>query len=98
MYTGIYYQFLADQDDIDYLGYTTAKDEEQLSNKLSWVAFQQQFFSSILVSKSGLENASLYSEKNENSKYIKNLSAKFELPYNHNRNEQPTRLGYFWLG
>lgn len=95
MYTGIYYQFLADQDDIDYLGYTTAKDEEQLSNKLSWVAFQQQFFSSILVSKSGLENASLYSEKNENSKYIKNLSAKFELPYNHNRNEQIDFQFYF---
>ena len=95
MYTGIYYQFLADQDDIDYLGYTTAEDEEQLSNKLSWVAFQQQFFSSILVSKSGLENASLFSEKNENSKYIKNLSAKFELPYNHNRNEQIDFQFYF---
>jgi len=95
MYTGIYYQFLADQDDIDYLGYTTAEDEEQLSNKLSWVAFQQQFFSSILVSKSGLENASLYSEKNDNSKYIKNLSAKFELPYNHNRNEQIDFQFYF---
>ena len=95
MYTGIYYQFLADQDDIDYLGYTTAEDEEQLSNKLSWVAFQQQFFSSILVSKNGLENASLYSEKNENSKYIKNLSAKFELPYNHNRNEQLDFQFYF---
>ena len=95
MYTGIYYQFLADQDDIDYLGYTTAEDEEKLSNKLSWVAFQQQFFSSILVSKSGLENASLYSVKNENSKYIKNLSAKFELPYNHNRNEKLDFQFYF---
>ena len=95
MYTGIYYQFLADQDDIDYLGYTTAEDEEKLSNKLSWVAFQQQFFSSILVSKSGLENASLYSVKDENSKYIKNLSAKFELPYNHNRNEQLDFQFYF---
>ena len=95
MYTGIYYQFLADQDDIDYLGYTTAEDEEKLSNKLSWVAFQQQFFSSILVSKSGLENASLYSIKDENSKYIKNLSAKFELPYNHNRNEKLDFQFYF---
>ena len=95
MYTGIYYQFLADQDDIDYLGYTTAEDEEKLSNKLSWVAFQQQFFSSILVSKSGLENASLYSVKDENSKYIKNLSAKFELPYNHNRNEKLDFQFYF---
>ena len=95
MYTGIYYQFLADQDDIDYLGYTTAEDEEILSNKLSWVAFQQQFFSSILVSKSGLENASLYSVKDENSKYIKNLSAKFELPYNHNRNEKLDFQFYF---
>ena len=95
MYTGIYYQFLADKDDIDYLGYTTAEDEEKLSNKLSWVAFQQQFFSSILVSKSGLENASLYSIKDENSKYIKNLSAEFELPFNHNQNEQLDFQFYF---
>ena len=95
MYTGIYYQFFADKDDIDYLGYTTAEDEEKLSNKLSWVAFQQQFFSSILVSKSGLENASLYSSKDENSKYIKNLSAKFELPFNHNQNEQLDFEFYF---
>jgi YidC/Oxa1 family membrane protein insertase len=95
MYTGIYYQFLADKNDIDYLGYTTAEDNEEISNKLSWVAFQQQFFSTIFIAKDGLQNASLSSLKEEGSEYIKDLSAKFELPYNHNTNEKIDFQFYF---
>ena len=95
MYTGIYYQSLADQDDIDYLGFTTAEDKKDLSHKLSWVSYTQQFFSAILVSKSGLENAKLSSLKEENSNYIKNFTATFEVPYNHNRNEQLDFQFYF---
>ena len=55
MYTGIYYQYFADKDDIDYLGYTNSDDIEKISNKLSWIAFQQQFFSSILVAENGIK-------------------------------------------
>ena len=32
MYTGIYYQYFADKDDIDYLGYTTSDDNEKIKN------------------------------------------------------------------
>ena len=94
-YTGIYYQLFADKDDIDYLGYTNVDDTEKISNKLSWVAFQQQFFSSILISKDGLETESLRSLKEENSKYIKDLSAEFRLPFKHESNEKIDFQFYF---
>ena len=95
MYTGIYYQYFADKNDIDYLGYTNSDDEEKISNKLSWVAFQQQFFSSILVAKNGFKNVNLTSLKEENSDYVKNLSAEFEIEYNHDPYEKIAFEFYF---
>ena len=95
MYTGIYYQYFADKDDIDYLGYTNSNDLEKISNKLSWVAFQQQFFSSILVAENGIKNTNLTSIKEENSDYVKNLSAEFEIDYNHNDYENIGFQFYF---
>ena len=95
MYTGIYYQYFADKDDIDYLGYTNSDDVEKISNKLSWVAFQQQFFSSILVAKNGFKNVNLTSLKQENSDYVKNLSAEFEIEYNHDPYEKIAFEFYF---
>ena len=87
MYTGIYYQVEADKE-VDYLSHTSS-DEEEINARLSWVAFKQQFFSAIFIAKDGFEKpTNLVSEKKETSKFIKDLSAKFELPYDHKRDEQ----------
>tara|TARA_B100001758_G_C18416564_1_gene620389 strand:- start:3328 stop:5145 length:1818 start_codon:yes stop_codon:yes gene_type:complete len=87
MYTGIYYQQKSNNE-VDYLSLTSS-DEEEVNAKLNWVSFKQQFFSAIFISENGFNKpTSLVSNKNENSKYIKDLSAKFELPYNHRRDEQ----------
>ena len=95
MYTGMYYQYFADKDDIDYLGYTTSEDNEKIKNKISWVAMQQQFFSSILIAKNGLKNVELSSKKEEFSNYVKNLSAEFEIEYNHDPYEKVEFQFYF---
>ena len=95
MYTGMYYQYFADKDDIDYLGYTTSDDNEKIKNKISWVAMQQQFFSSILVAKNGLKNVELASKKEEFSNYVKDLSAEFEIEYNHDPYEKVEFQFYF---
>ena len=94
MYTGIQYQYSADKE-VDYLSFTST-DEEKITARLNWVAFKQQFFSSIFIAKDGFEKPThLESEKNENSKYIKDLSAQFELPYRHKNNEQLNFQFYF---
>ena len=94
MYTGIQYQYSADKE-VDYLSFTST-DEDQITARLNWVAFKQQFFSSIFIAKDGFEKPThLESEKNENSKYIKDLSAQFDLPYRHKNNEQLNFQFYF---
>ena len=82
-------------DEVDYLS-VTSSDEEKIKSKLNWVAFKQQFFSCIFIAKDGFEKPTyLSSEKKENSKYIKDLSAQFELPYKHKNNEQLNLKFYF---
>ena len=94
MYTGIQYQYSADKE-VDYLSFTST-DEDKITARLNWVAFKQQFFSSIFIAKDGFKKPThLESEKNENSKYIKDLSAQFELPYEHKNNEQLNFQFYF---
>ena len=94
MYTGIYYQYKADQE-IDYLSLNKS-DEEIIQSKVNWVAFKQQFFSSIIISRNGFQKPTeLKSEVNENSNYIKDLHAKFDLPFLHKNNEQLNFQFYF---
>ena len=95
MYTGIYYQIQADEE-VDNLSLTSNNDIEEVNSKIKWVAFKQQFFSSILISKSGFQKPTiLESNKNENSKFVKNLYAKFELEYNHQNIENNELQFYF---
>ena len=94
MYTGIQYQYSADKE-VDYLSFTST-DEEKIKSKLTWVAFKQQFFSSIFIAKNGFEKPTLLaSTKSETSIYIKELYAKLELPYTHKNNEQLNFQFYF---
>ena len=94
MYTGIQYQYSADNE-IDYLSFSSTDDDE-INARLNWVAFKQQFFSSIFIAKEGFEKpTNLTSTKSEASKFIKDLSAKFELPYNHKRDERLSFQFYF---
>ncbi|MEE2700373.1 MAG: membrane protein insertase YidC [Bacteroidota bacterium] len=94
MYTGLQYQYSADNE-VDYLSFSS-NDDDEVKSKLNWVAFNQQFFSSIFIAKNGFEKPTyLESKKYENSKYIKDLSAQFELPYHHKNNEQLDFQFYF---
>ncbi|MDC3153810.1 membrane protein insertase YidC [Bacteroidota bacterium] len=94
MYTGIYYQFKADNE-VDNLS-LTKDSEKDIKSNLNWVAFKQQFFSAIFISKNGFSKPiSLKVSKNENSIYIKELSAKFEIPYSHNSTEKHSFQFYF---
>ena len=94
MYTGIQYQYSGDKE-VDYLSFTSS-DEEEVNARLNWVAFKQQFFSAIFIAKDGFDKPTkLTSTKNEKSKFIKNLSANFEIPYSHKKNEQINFQFYF---
>jgi len=94
MYTGLQYQYSTDSE-VDYLSFTST-DEDEINARLNWVAFKQQFFSAIIIAKDGFDKPTkLTSTKSEGSKFIKDLAAKFELPYNHNRDEKISFQFYF---
>jgi YidC/Oxa1 family membrane protein insertase len=56
-HTELYYE--KEDDKIDYL--SIGRDDDATENDVNWVAFKQQFFSSILISKEGFNNAHLKS-------------------------------------
>ena len=55
-YTGIYYKFF--EDDVENLS-LTSDEKETLSNKIQWIDFKQQFFSSVLISETPLSDVLL---------------------------------------
>ena len=73
------------QDDVEYLKQRQTKEIErvEISTKLSWVAFQDQFFSSVIVSNDSLLNGTLSSTRTlTSSKYIRYYTAEVGVPYN----------------
>ena len=79
----VYFKY--QEEEPDYLSET--KDETKpLSAKTKWVAFKQQFFTSVIIADDvfGKTGADVTS-KNENGseKYIKDFAANLTIPYNH---------------
>ena len=80
-YTTIKYKFF--QDDVEWLKLRSKKDEEvDLPTKLSWVAFQGQFFSSVVISNDFFLNGSVKSVHTPASqKYIRYYTSELGVPY-----------------
>ena len=82
-YSDITYKFY--QDDVTYLKQKQSKELEKvdITTKLSWVAFQDQFFSSVIVSNDFFLNGSLSSTRTLTSqKYIRYYTSEIGVPYN----------------
>ena len=71
------------QDEVNTLGGVTSdEEEEELQNRLKWVAFKQKFFSSILVPDNFFTNSRVEVKNMEDSeKYQKYLAADIGVPY-----------------
>jgi YidC/Oxa1 family membrane protein insertase len=82
-YSDITYKFY--QDDVTYLKQRQSKELEKtdITTKLSWVAFQDQFFSSVIVSNDFFLNGSISSTRTLTSKkYIRYYTSEVGVPYN----------------
>ena len=67
----------------DYLNETSAKENEKIEKALDWVAFKNQFFSAVLISKDDFAaNALLTSiPQDKGSGYLKNYEAKLKTAF-----------------
>ncbi|MBU0488054.1 MAG: membrane protein insertase YidC [Bacteroidetes bacterium] len=91
--TSVYYKHF--EEGVDYLS-ETSDDRESIPTRIKWVSFKQQFFSHVLISETGFENADLSTNKVNSETYLKNLSAQIGIPYSGNVSEShPMR---FYMG
>ena len=67
-YTGVYYKF--SEDAVENMS-LTSDEEETLPNKVQWIDFKQQFFSSILISEQPLSDVELKSNISKKDGYLK---------------------------
>lgn len=82
-YSDIKYKFY--QDDVANLKQRQSKELEKadITTKLSWVAFQDQFFSSVVVSNDFFLNASVSSTRTlTSSKYLRYYTSEVGVPFN----------------
>ena len=91
---GIYWKYY--QAEVDWLSETSDSDEESLSTKVKWIAFKQQFFSSVLIAKTSMLNANVEHENFEEfSAYLKKVNANIGLPFDGTPNEKVEFAFYY---
>lgn len=68
--------------DYDYLSAAGNKQEE-IEDKVQWIAYKNQFFSSVFIAKNNFSNVEVASDMfNNNSRYLKNMRSSMRLEYN----------------
>lgn len=78
-YSSIQYKFVAD--DVEKLS-ESKNEEKKLTNKVKWIAFKDQFFSSILIADDALNSTTLKSTlEGENSGYLKTYNANMSVAF-----------------
>ena len=81
-YATIKYKYF--QDDVEYLKLRSNKeiDEVDLATKLSWVAFVDQFFSSVIINEDHFLNGTVISAKTPASeKFIRHFTSELGVPF-----------------
>lgn len=78
--SAIYYKYVGDSP--ENLS-ETKDDSEELNGRIKWVAFKNQFFSSVLIPRTYFTSAGLNSRLlNDDPTYLKDMDMKSALPYN----------------
>ena len=80
-YAALNYRF-ASEKDVEMLN-AAKNDSRRLNNRIKWIAFKDQFFSSILIADDEIVSANLTSSiEPEHSGYLKDYSANMIIPFN----------------
>jgi YidC/Oxa1 family membrane protein insertase len=78
-YSAVEYKYVAD--DVEKLS-ESKNEEKELPNKVKWIAFKDQFFSSILIANQDITSATLKTKvEDETSKYLKAYEAEMTVAF-----------------
>lgn len=76
--SAIYYKYIGDSpDDLN----ANKDDSEQLNGRVKWVAFKNQFFSSVIIARNHFSNADLSSAKLDGERFLKDMTMRSTVPY-----------------
>ena len=82
-------------DDVEEMS-ASSDDTEEVKESVNWVAFKNQFFSSVMICDAGFNNAKLESKMEErNSGYIKNYKADMNTLFDPS-GSQPTEMHFYF--
>ena len=84
--SGVFYKFAGGS--VENLS-ENKNDSEDRQAKVKWIAFKNQFFSSVMIADKNFNTADLSSEVLKNSDYLKNVSARAEVNDYDWRSERP---------
>ena len=91
-YSNLYYKFVAD--DVDYLS-ASGDAKETFTNRLKWIGYKNQFFSSVLISRDGFGASVLDSRFLKNDPlYLKKFRSEAEVDFNL-ANANPASFDFF---
>ncbi len=94
-YSSIYYKYF--EDDVGHLQSRKAEGAEDLTTKVEWVGFKQQFFSTVLFTEKAFSRVSIKVDAmEEDSGYLKYCSAQISIPLEGGR-EELIPLAYYFL-
>lgn len=84
-YTTIAYQFL--NDDYEEINPRSKDESKELNNKVKWINFKHQFFSSIIVANDHFVNADLKAFNIDDDQHVKQFTARLALPFQNKKSE-----------
>ncbi len=94
-YTTINYKFPTEKS-VEDIGISTGTKEETVDSRMQWVAFKQQFFSSIFIAENNFQNGELkYDTYEEGNANIKKFNASLTSEFNR---ETPEYNFHFYYG
>jgi len=92
-YSNLYYKFTTD--DVEYLS-DSKDDQKELPNKVKWIAYKDQFFSSILIAENPIGSVNISSKvlKGEQG-YLKQYDTDALIEFNA-KNNKPISFSYYF--
>ena len=92
--TTLTYKYL--DGEVKTLGVRKDKTDKKLDSKLKWIAYKQQFFSSVLIAKNSFKEVNVFQKKLEDDpKHLSLMTSDIVLPYN-SSNEVSIPMSFYF--
>ncbi len=91
-YAYISYKYLAD--DVEHLS-DSKEDVKSISNKVKWIGYKDQYFSSVLISDQNFESTKLDSKPIADGKYLKTYNTETTVAFDL-KGQEPTVFHYYF--